>query len=265
MSTFTGPIQATSLVNELVHRLEHAILIGELPGGTLLREQTLARSLGVSRGPLREAIRQLEGRMLLQRRPNVGASVVELSLKDLKEIWVIREALEGVACGLAAVNITDAELAELKQILRKHEELSESDHFPASYEESPEYDFHYKIVQASRAQRLAQLICGDLYYLIKVYRYRISSANPRRTPEALKEHRAIIRALAKHDSAGAEAAMREHLRNSLTNMIKASEATVDLNGVPKQQASAKKRPRTAATPGNPGAAAMAPAFAKKSG
>jgi DNA-binding GntR family transcriptional regulator len=233
MLGLTEPIKATSLVNELVERLEHAILVGDLPGGTLLREQTLARSLGVSRGPLREAIRQLEGRMLLQRKPNVGASVVELSLKDLKEIWIMREALEGIACGLAAKNITDEEIAELKRIMKMQEELEEHDHFADSYEESPEFDFHYKIMQASRAQRLVQLICGDLYYLLKVYRYRVSAANPRRPAEALKEHRAILKALVRRDSAEAEAAMRKHLRNSLANMIEASEeAKLDLNAKP---------------------------------
>jgi DNA-binding GntR family transcriptional regulator len=224
MATLAEPIRATSLVEGLVERLEHAILVGELPGGTLLREQTLARSLGVSRGPLREAIRQLEGRMLLQRKPNVGASVVELSLRDLKDVWIMREALEGVACGLAAQNITDEELAQLKRILKMQEDLADSATFPQTYEESPEYDFHYRIMQASRSPRLIQVICGDLHYLLKVYRYRLSAANPRRAPQALREHRAILKALAARDPEQAEAAMRKHLRNSLKNIIDSNES-----------------------------------------
>jgi len=235
MVVLTQPVKARSLVDELVERLEHAIMTGELAGGTLLREQTLARSLGVSRGPLREAIRQLEGRMLLQRKPNVGASVVELSQKDLKEIWVLREALEGIACGLAAANITDEEIAALERIVEFQERDLRSDNWGHTYEGSPEFDFHYKIMQASRNQRLVQLICGDLHYLLKVYRYRGTSANLKRASDALVEHRTILKALAKRDPVQAEAAMRAHIRKSLENFLKGNHIfadEIDLNAIP---------------------------------
>jgi DNA-binding GntR family transcriptional regulator len=95
-------VSAQSLVDVLVERIEAAIVGGDLQPGSRLSEQGLAVSLGVSRGPLREAIRRLEGRKLLERTPNIGVRVARLSLKDLHEVLQIREALEGMACGLAA-------------------------------------------------------------------------------------------------------------------------------------------------------------------
>ncbi len=214
------PIIARSLVDELVARLENAIMVGELPSGTLLREQTLARELGVSRGPLREAIRHLEGRMLVQRKPNIGASVVELSNRDLQDLWVMRAALEGAACGLAATHITDQELAELKRIVIRMEQQFASGTLNGAYDAASEADFHFRIIRASRNQRLEQLICGDMHYLLKVYRNRLLAAQPQRTVEAMKEHRAITEVLESRDPVKAEAAMRQHIGNSLANILR---------------------------------------------
>src|SRR5688572_21947987 len=113
-------VQARSLVDVVAERLEAAIVDGSLEPGSKLSEQALAASLGVSRGPLREAIRRLEGRRLLERTPNIGVRVAKLSLKDLHEVLQVREALEGMACGLAALNMTDAELDALDQLLDEH-------------------------------------------------------------------------------------------------------------------------------------------------
>ena len=99
-----------SLIDSLVSRLEALILSGELPPGAPLREHALAKALGVSRGPLREAIRTLEGRRLLQRIPNSGVRVIELSVEDVEQLLAMREALEGMACRQAAENMTAAEV-----------------------------------------------------------------------------------------------------------------------------------------------------------
>ena len=115
-------VSAQSLVDVLVERIEAAIVGGDLQPGSKLSEQALAVSLGVSRGPLREAIRRLEGRKLLERTPNIGVHIARLSLKDLHEVLQIREALEGMACGLAATSMTDAELKGLAELLDQHQQ-----------------------------------------------------------------------------------------------------------------------------------------------
>src|ERR1700746_2643558 len=115
-------VQAQSLVDAVAERIEAAIISGALEPGSRLSEQALAASLGVSRGPLREAIRRLEGRKLLQRTPNIGVRVASLSPSDLYEVLQVREALEGMACALAARHMTDDELEALSELLDQHQQ-----------------------------------------------------------------------------------------------------------------------------------------------
>jgi DNA-binding GntR family transcriptional regulator len=193
--------------------LEAAIISGQLEPGSRLSEQALATSLGVSRGPLREAIRRLEGRKLLERTPNIGVRVAALSLRDLNDILEVREALEGMACGLAALNMSDAEIAALRKLLDGHEKQRSVQENKGYYQESKDFDFHFRIVTGSGNERLQQMLTGDLYYLLRVYRYK-SSTKPGRALEALQEHRTIVAALEARDPHGAEHAMREHLRHA---------------------------------------------------
>jgi DNA-binding GntR family transcriptional regulator len=213
MTVMLEKVQARSLVDVVAERIEAAIIAGQLEPGSKISEQGLAASFGVSRGPLREAIRRLEGRKLLERTPNIGVRVAALSLKDLKEILEVREALEGMACGLAATNMTDAEIAGLARLLEGHGRQKSVQEGKGYYQESKDFDFHFRIVTGSGNERLAQMLTGDLYYLLRVYRYK-SSTKPGRAMAALEEHQAIVTALQKRDAKAAEEAMRAHLRNA---------------------------------------------------
>ncbi len=210
---FDGKVQVQSLVDVVAERIEAAIISGQLEPGARLSEQGLAASLGVSRGPLREAIRRLEGRKLLERTPNIGVRVAELSLRDLNDILQVREALEGMACALAARNMSDADIAALAKLLAGHEKQQGLQEGKGYYQESRDFDFHFRIITGSGNARLVQMLTGDLYYLLRVYRYK-SSTKPGRAQEALNEHKAILSALAARDAAAAEQAMRTHLRNA---------------------------------------------------
>jgi len=206
-------VQAQSLVDVVAERIEAAIISGQLAPGSRLSEQALATSLGVSRGPLREAIRRLEGRKLLERTPNIGVRVAALSLKDLNEILQVREALECLACSLAAVNMPDAEIAALKKMLDDHEKQKAVQEQKGYYQEAKNLDFHFHIVDGSGNERLAHMLGGDLHYMLRVYRYK-SGAKPGRAAEVLQEHKAIVAALEARDPQAAEHAMREHLRHA---------------------------------------------------
>jgi DNA-binding GntR family transcriptional regulator len=196
-----------------VERLEEAIMSGELPPGHRLSEQTLADTLGVSRSPLREAIRQLEGRRLIERVRNVGARVTITVGRDLEEILVIRESLEALAAKLAATNITDEQLEELEELLKTRRERKEN-HARDLYEV---FDFHVKIITACGNKKLIDMLHGDLYYLMRIHRYR-SSETPERAKIAPLEHRKILAALKARDPAAAEKAMYQHLANSHANI-----------------------------------------------
>jgi DNA-binding GntR family transcriptional regulator len=206
-------VSARSLVDVLVERIEAAIISGDLQPGSKVREQTLATSLGVSRGPLREAIRRLEGRKLLQRTPNIGVSVAALSPTDLYEVLQLREVLEGLACRLAAEQMTDTELEALSGLLEQHEQQRSVQEGTGYYQESKDFDFHFRIVKGSRNARLIQILCDDLYYLLRVYRYK-SSTKPGRAKLALKEHKDVVAALMRRDPDDAERKMRLHIANA---------------------------------------------------
>lgn len=206
-------IEVVSLVDTVTARLEAAVMSGELAPGDRIREQVLATQWGISRGPLREAIRRLEGRRLLERTANIGVRVVSLTPTRLEELLTVREALEGMACRLAAERITDADIEALTALLRSHSESEAVVAGEGYYQLSGDVDFHFRIARASGNDYLMSLITGDLYDLMRVYRYR-SSAVPGRTATALAEHRGIVEALALRDPDLSEQRMREHIRNA---------------------------------------------------
>jgi DNA-binding transcriptional regulator YhcF (GntR family) len=103
-----------ALVDELAQRIQLQIMSGELPLGTHLRQETLAEAFGVSRTPIREALRQLQAKGMLEIFPRRGAAVRGPSPRDIREAYMVRAELEGLAAQLAAELITDGELGQLR-------------------------------------------------------------------------------------------------------------------------------------------------------
>lgn len=216
------PIVPRSLVNEAFERIVNGIVLGDFEPGERLREAQLSRSLGISRGVLREAMQRLEGLNLVHRTSNIGVHVVGLSDQDLFELFTMREALEGMAARLAAENITDEEIDELNSMLNRHgasAELKTGD----GYLQYSDDDFHLFIARASRNTRLERILSNELYFQLRLYRYR-SSARRGRAKEALREHKAIVSAISNRDPDAAEAAIRTHLRNARENLKWSEEA-----------------------------------------
>ncbi|GGO60055.1 transcriptional regulator, GntR family [Roseovarius pacificus] len=214
-------IQAKSLVDTVAERLEEAIIGGELAPGERVFEQVLAADYGISRGPLREAIRRLEGRRLLERTANKGVRVVDLSPARLEELLRVREALEGMAARLAATQIGEDEVDELRKLLETHEETSLPNGY---YQQGGDFDFHFRIVKASKNEFLISLLTEDLYDLLRIYRYK-SSTMAGRAKRALAEHHAIVDALKAKDPDAAEKTMRTHLSNARKHARMAMERT----------------------------------------
>jgi DNA-binding GntR family transcriptional regulator len=213
----TRPLVSTNLSALAFERLEEAILTGVLKPGERISEAILARRFGISRGPLREALSRLEGRKLVQRVTNQGARVVSLTQAEVIDLLVIREGLEGIACRLAAERISDAELEQLEALLDQHAQAEDIVSGRAYFQGEGEGDFHFRIVKASANARLAQMLSHDLYSLLRLYRYRLST-KAERPLQALNEHRAVLAALKRRDPDAAEAAMRTHIRNSRASL-----------------------------------------------
>lgn len=211
--------QGITLADRVFSRLRQAIVEGEIPAGSKISEPELAAAYGISRGPLRDAIGRLEACHLVERRANVGARVVSLSLDDLMELYLLREALEGLAARLAAERITEREIEELRELLHRHEERVELKEGVAYFQKEGDLDFHYRIVQASGNARLIQLLCNDLYHLMRMYRYQFGMASSR-ARDAFREHGHIVEAIADRDPELAELLMRRHVRVSRENVAR---------------------------------------------
>jgi DNA-binding GntR family transcriptional regulator len=209
-----------TLITNAVAQMERMILSGDLPPGAKLGEVALAKAIGVGRGPLREAIRILEGRRLLQRTPNAGVSVIDPSLDDFEQLLVIREALEGMAARLAAEQMGSADIEALRGMVNAIEAIDTQQAKPFGvFDTGPDRDFHRNIALGSRNLRIAQLLCEDLYSLLRLFRFR--AAEVRTDPaETHAEHRAIIDCIQHRDADGAEQAMRAHVRRSRQTLLR---------------------------------------------
>lgn len=216
-SSVQAPDDSETLSENVFRRIQAAIIKGEIAPGSKISEPELARTYGISRGPLREAIHRLEGQRLLVRVPHVGARVVSLSHAELIELYEIRESLEGMACRLAAERMTAEEIAELRGVLETHERDAAFQAGVGYYQQEGDFDFHYRIIQGSGNKTLTQMLCGDLYQLVRMYRIQFS-ATPNRPRQAFAEHHRILDAIADRDGELAELLMRRHIGASRRNI-----------------------------------------------
>ncbi|WP_237064820.1 GntR family transcriptional regulator [Microbulbifer guangxiensis] len=213
------PESNLSLAERLFLTLRGEIVEGRIPAGSKVSEPELARRFNASRGSLREALMRLESLGLLERRVNVGARVVDLTERGLLELYDVREALEGMACRLAALERTDEDLKALRKMLARHEQQEELQAGRAYFQPEGDFDFHFRIVQASGNDLLIDTLCNRLYYRVRMYRYQLGMASPR-AKRAFNEHSHIIEAIEAGDGELAEILMRRHIRASRQNIEK---------------------------------------------
>lgn len=211
------PKDSRTIADWLSDELVRAIVKGDMPSGSKISETDLARVHQVSRGPLREALRRLEGLHLVTRVPHAGTRVVALDPTELLEIYHVREALEGMAARLAAQNMSAQESDALKKLLDLHAENIEQSQAGEYFQCEGDFDFHYRIIQGSKNQRLIDLLCSELYHLIRMYRYR-SAQTSARPLAALAEHRHIAAAIEQRDGEFAEMLIRKHISTARHNI-----------------------------------------------
>ena len=216
------PIVGASLSSEAFEKVVEAITSGEFELGQRLSEAELARRLGISRGPLREALGRLEGR-LVRRTPRIGVHVIEFSREDLGALFLTREALEGMAARLACERISTKELKNLSALLEDHANQPEIASGESYAPRTRDEDFHFSIIRAAECDRIERLLMDEIYYQLRIQR-RKSSSQPGRAKAALKEHQLIVAALESRDPDEAEKSMRTHLRNARISAMSAWEA-----------------------------------------
>jgi DNA-binding GntR family transcriptional regulator len=214
------PLAIPGLADEIAYRVRGDILEGRLALGAPLRHQQLAARFGVSRTPIREALRKLQATGLVELSPNRGAVVRKPPRAELIEVYELRADLEGFACELACTRASDAELdlldgaqARLAAAIRDAEPLDEAG-FDAAVADANEA-FHDVIHRAARNGRLRASIC-DLQHFFPRYPVWRAIADDRATLHAMKvgEHERIAAALRARRPARARRAMRDHVGGS---------------------------------------------------
>lgn len=210
----TGSEAGTPRSDVIYGAILDAIYQGRLPPGSVVNEAALAQEFGVSRGPVREAIRRLQAIQLITREPYIKSRVVTLDATTARELFELRMALEGMACNIDARRMSDVQIDGLISELERSRQSYSSD-APA---DGSVFDFHERIVRACGNARIINLLCGDLYHLLRIYR-RHSGAIVERKEEAYDEHWQILRAIKARDPHLAESLMRSHVRRAARNLF----------------------------------------------
>lgn len=205
----TRELSRTTQSDKIFRQLEREIVSGELPMGSKLGEEALAERFRVSRGPLREALRQLEGRSLVVRSAHAGARVTSLTEQDVNELYMLRQTLEGLSARLAAENRTEDDLEEVAKLLALGERAVSASQDKDLSQDAERHDFHFLVAQASKSRRLQALLCGELYSLIRLCRFKTWGLPDHR--RVLEDHRRILEAIAERDGELAELLMKRHV------------------------------------------------------
>jgi DNA-binding GntR family transcriptional regulator len=198
-----------ALYEEVAELLRQRIFRRELEPGSWIDEVKLAQEYGISRTPLREALKVLAAEGLVTMKVRRGAYVTEVSERDLAEVYHLLSLLESDAAGVVALKASDAELKELKAL---HAELEGAvrnrDKFFAVNER-----FHMRLLEIAGNRWRNQMV-ADLRKVMKLNRHN-SLLKSGRIAESLVEHRAIMEALEKRSASAATKKMQEHFRNGL--------------------------------------------------
>jgi DNA-binding GntR family transcriptional regulator len=203
-----APLENLTLWQRVHERLREQILSGELEPGAELAEVALSEQLGVSRGPIREALGRLASEGLVTVRPRRGAVVRSLSAEEFLELYQVREALEVMAVKLAVPRLRPDDFTELQALIDTMASHSEREEVDAFFEAN--VAFHGRLLEASgngKLQELYRQLVGQLG------RYRLRSLMLRgNLQRSVAEHAAILRAAKRGDAERAAHLMSEHIR-----------------------------------------------------
>ena len=203
------------LSKKIYYILKKEIIKGSFKPGDKVLEARIAEQMGISRTPVREAIRELAAEGFVTLGPNQGVVVRSVSADNIREVLQIHSALEGLAARLSCEVINEEDLKELENYVNKMEKLANKKDLSAYSE--VDLKFHELIVNTCRNKRLIQMRknISD-----QAQRYRIGSLSiPKRLKESLKEHQKILEAFKTKDPKKADSTSQKHIQNALKNIL----------------------------------------------
>ena len=211
--------QEHSLGGRVFQRIREDILNGKYQEHDELREAALGKELGVSRTPVREALRQLELEGLVTIIPNRGAYVTGISQKDIWGIYRLRSLLEGLCARWAVEHITEGQLDELVEVILLSEfQLKKGSGFSAEQVTSLDGRFHAVLYEASGSRILSHVLT-DFHNYVQAAR-KSSVISEERARKSIREHKQILRAIRDRDAEMAEQLANEHILHVMQNLKK---------------------------------------------
>jgi DNA-binding GntR family transcriptional regulator len=208
-----GPVAPAGTASAMARRayeaVRHDIVNGDLAPGTWLREPAVAASLGLSRTPVREALRMLAAEGVVELVHNRGARVVEWTAADIDEIYRLRALLEGHGAALAARDATAAQVAELRHLAERYERAVDDEGRTPGLSARCNNAFHAAVVAASGSSRLQTLL--DVISSVPLVTQALGRYTDDDRRRSVLQHRDILTAIAHHDEGLAESAMRSHI------------------------------------------------------
>ncbi len=206
-----GILESKPLRERIADRLRSDIVKGVYADGERLVEPKLAEMLGISRTPIREALRQLENEGFVEIVPRKGAVVKKLTLKDIDDLYAIKANLEGLAARQATENITDKDIEKLKKINEKFYKISSGKTNIIEEYLKCNLDFHNMFVVLSKNDKLIEILKGLDKNVQRLKFILVSKSD--RVEEAKKEHDEIIKVFATKDPDLAEETVKWHIEN----------------------------------------------------
>lgn len=208
-----------SLTQTAYDEISKWLLNGELKPGEALVETELAERLQISRTPVREALLKLSKEGLIEIFPGRGAFVSRITLKDMKELYEIREALEGIAARLASQQVDVSELHKFQVMFDQAEKAKSDDDYLKKINVAGD-KLHDYIIATCGNDRIIQII--NTYRTMLQKERQIASSIPGRIEKSFQEHKAILEALLAKDPDLAERAMRKHIVGTLNSILEAN-------------------------------------------
>lgn len=205
---------ASSLRGKVYQSIREDILSGTYQQGEELVENSLGEKLGVSRTPVREALRQLALEDLVDIIPNKGAFVKGIAAEDVEDIYLIRSRLEGLCARWAAKRVTKEELQAMEEVIILSEFHAGKEHYEQVYEQDTR--FHELMYEACHSRMLSSLLSQYHQYVQKVR--KLSIQNHSRSTRSSEEHKGILDAIREQDEDKAEYLATQHILNTMENL-----------------------------------------------
>ena len=225
-AVFSGRHDRRKVTDWVYEEVRQAIIELRLQPGEPLREATMAEQLGVSKTPVREALARLEQEGLVETTSFKGAVVSGYSPSDLREIYELRELLEGAATRAAAVSASEETLTRLTSLVAESRELHARDDLEGLAALLGEFDLViYDQVANGRIRALIENLKAHLARI-----GRLTEEIPGRVKASVEEHAAIVDAITARDADEAERSMRAHIRSVLSDQLEATGARSEAGG-----------------------------------